>query len=134
MYITSSPKGAGLILVATGPEGRVMSGGTIGGAPDDIVKACVQIKKPPLMKLAAWRKLNVSLWRDGALVATKSPKDEVQTFRFKQTMGTGGYLRAEIVVGDPDGIRTPQALSNPIFLEAGGPTGPTKAVPQKPGC
>lgn len=115
-FITSAPDGPELYLEAAGPDGQqAMPGGEIRGPGADVVTFSVLVRR------GAGRAL--VLLRDGvAAHATPISADE-QTVTIQQSIGVGGYLRAELrgtsaaELGDPVSSRTRMAaLTNPIFL------------------
>jgi hypothetical protein len=118
-FVTSSPKGAGLYLSATGPAGqRQIVGGTIYGEATDTARFSVLVRKGADKILI--------LLRDGQQEKATPITSGEQTVTLDQSIGSGGYVRAELrgeSSVDPTnpvaGKGPMEALTNPIFLVQG---------------
>jgi len=122
-FISRSPTGPELYLSATAGEGtaspqRQIMGGTIYGEPTTTAKVSV------LVRGGAGRRLD--LLRDGERFQTTPITSDEQTVTVDQSVGTGGFVRAELRGSerpDPTNPRASEldmeALTNPIFLERG---------------
>jgi hypothetical protein len=118
-FLTCAPDGPELRLEAEGPGGQhAMMGGEIAGRPADPVTVSV------LVRGGAGRSL--LLLRDGVAVHAVPVTADEQIVTLRQSVGAGGYLRAELRSlptpdsADPVSGRTGMAaLTNPVFLVSG---------------
>jgi hypothetical protein len=126
-FVTRKPDGVELYLAVTGPGAqRQIMGGTVYGAPDDLVDVEVVVRRAAGMTL--------TLLRDGVVVLRHAVTRDAETVQAQMPVGAGGYVRAEVrsaPEADPASIRAGrldmEALTNPVWLEVGAP--PPGTVP-----
>ena len=144
-FVTRVPRGVELYLAVQGSKGqRQIMGGTVYGAPSDLVDVELVVRRGAGMRLV--------LLRDGTPVSTTMLTSADQTVRQQLPLAADGYLRAEVrsaPVIDPvnplAGRLDMEALSNPVWLRLGAvpdgtlpdptqppPAGPVPALPEAP--
>jgi len=136
-FITRLPDGVEIYLTATGVDGqRQIMGGTVHGAPSDVVDVEILVRRAGGMRLV--------VVRDGAPAAVVPITSDEQVVPYSTPVGAGGYVRAEVrsapvfVPGAPLSSRTDmEAFSNPVFLALGEPPAGTQPdqtrTPGQPG-
>ena len=125
-FITRRPDGVELYLSASLGEQRQISGGTVYGAPPDVVAVEVVVRRGGGMRLV--------VLRDGVPVQTTALTSDEETVRYETPVGAGGFVRAEVrgqptvVPGAPRASSLDmEALTNPVWLQVGEP--PAGAAP-----
>jgi len=131
-FVTRLPDGVELYLTATGVDDqRQIMGGTVYGAPTDVVELEILVRRAGGMRL--------TIVRDGEPVSVVPITSDEQVVPFSSPVGSGGFLRAEVrsmpffSPTAPLSSRTDmEAFSNPVFL-AQGPVPPgTQADATRP--
>jgi predicted metal-dependent phosphoesterase TrpH len=118
-FITRLPDGVELYLTATGVDGqRQIMGGTVYGAPTDVVDVEILVRRAGGMRLV--------VVRDGAPATVVPITSDEQVVPFSTRVGAGGYVRAEVrsapvfLPQTPLASRTDmEAFTNPVFLVQG---------------
>jgi hypothetical protein len=119
-FITRTPSGVETYLSATLPGQRQIMGGTVYGAPTEVVEVEVVVRRAAGMRLL--------VVRDGATVSVTPLATDDETVTARVPVGSGGFVRAEVRGENELFPETPlasrmdmEALTNPIWIEVGEP-------------
>jgi hypothetical protein len=130
-FITREPSGVELYLAGSLQGQRQIMGGTLYGAPPDVVDLEVVVRRAAGMRLV--------LMRDGVPVSTTKVASDDETVPFTTTIGAGGFVRVEVRSAPtflPERPRAStmdmEALTNPVWLEVGEPPAGTEPDRTRP--